>query len=258
MLACAVFAALGFLVFRYISNLGCTNAQPRASCSRILFIGNSYTFVNDLPHMVAALAKAGRHSAEVGMAAEGGWTLSDHAGSPQTLSTLQSSKWDVVILQEQSQLPALEPYRTASMYPAARLLARRIRAGGAAPLFFLTWAHRDGWPEQNLNGYEPMQLQITQGYVGIGQELGMRIAPVGEAWRVARRQHPRLALWQADGSHPNQPGTYLAACVFYATIFQQSPEGLGYTADLPTETAQLLQTIAATVVLKSSKWSNQR
>ncbi|MDQ2999453.1 MAG: hypothetical protein M3R61_20665 [Chloroflexota bacterium] len=241
MLACVVFAVLGLLVFSYVRRVDCSNIQRSASCSRILFVGNSYTFVNDLPHTFAALAKAGRHTVEIGMAAEGGSTLSDHAGSPQTLSVLQSSKWDFVILQEQSQLPSLEPYRIASMYPAARLLVRRIRAGGATPLFFLTWAHRDGWPEYDLNGYEPMQLQITQAYVGIAQELGVRIAPVGQAWRVARRQHPALDLWQADGSHPNEQGTYLAACVFYATLFGQSPEGLTYTADLPKETAHLLQ-----------------
>jgi len=253
MLACALFAALGFLVFSYLTNAGCSNIQRSAACTHILFVGNSYTFVNDLPHMFAALAKAGRHTVEVGMAAEGGWTLSDHAGSPQTLNTLQSSKWDFVILQEQSQLPSLEPYRTASMYPAARLLVGRIQATGATPLFFLTWAHRDGWPEHDLNSYERMQFQITQGYVGISQELAVHIAPVGEAWRVARRQQPTLDLWQADGSHPNEQGTYLAACVFYATIFHQSPEELTYTADLPNETAHLLQTIAATVVLKNPK-----
>ncbi len=192
MLACVVFTVLGLLVFRYIRKVDCSNIPRSASCSRILFVGNSYTFVNDLPHTFAALAKAGRHTVEIGMAAEGGSTLSDHAGSPQTLSVLQSPKWDFVILQEQSQLPSLEPYRIASMYPAARLLVRRIRAGGATPLFFLTWAHRDGWPEYDLNGYEPMQLQITQAYVSIAQELGVRIVPVGQAWRVARRQHPAL------------------------------------------------------------------
>lgn len=255
-LACVVLAVLGLLVIRYLGADDCAGTQRSASCSRVLFVGNSYTFVNDLPHMFAALAKAGRHSVEVGMVAEGGWAFADHAGSSQTLATLQSSKWDVVILQEQSQRPALEPYRSTSMYPAARLLVRHIQDSGATPLFFLTWAHRDGWPEQNLKGYERMQRQISQGYEGIARELGVRIAPVGEAWLVARKQQPEVSLWQADGSHPGEQGTYLAACVFYATLFSQSPEGLAYTADVPKETAQRLQTIAAQVVLKNrQRWN---
>jgi len=68
---------------------------------------------------------------------------------------------------------------------------------------------------------------------------------------MARRQNPQLDLWQDDGSHPTEQGTYLAACVFYSVIFHQSPEGLTFTAQLPSETAQLLQKSAAHVVLNN-------
>jgi len=66
-----------------------------------------------------------------------------------------------------------------------------------------------------------------------------------------RRQDPQLNLWQDDGSHPNEQGTYLAACVFYAVIFQKSPEGLSFTAQVPSETAGTLQKIAAQTVLNT-------
>jgi hypothetical protein len=82
------------------------------------------------------------------------------------------------------------------------------------------------------------------------------MAPVGEAWLIAKRQHPELELWQGDGSHPSEQGSYLAACVFYAAIFRQSPEGLRYIAHLPKETAKVLQTTAADVVLnKPQQWN---
>jgi hypothetical protein len=171
---------------------------------------------------------------------------------------LKSSKWDFVVLQEQSQVPAVEPARTEAMYPAGRLLVRQVEDLGATPIFFLTWAYRDGWPENGLSGYEAMQTQITRGYLGIAQELGVPMAPVGEAWLIAKRQHPELELWQGDGSHPSEQGTYLAACVFYATIFRQSPEGLRYIAHLPKETAKVLQTTAANVVLNNPQQWNLR
>jgi hypothetical protein len=63
-------------------------------------------------------------------------------------------------------------------------------------------------------------------------------------------KHPELDLWQGDGSHPNSYGTYLAACVFYAVIFQESPEGFTYYAELTEEVANTLQTAAANTVLK--------
>ena len=97
--------------------------------------------------------------------------------------------------------------------------------------------------------FQSMQDQLYLGYLGIARELTVPIAPVGTAWSGAVSQDAGLVLWQEDGSHPTEQGTYLAACVFYAAIFRQSPEGLKYHAGLSKETAQFLQTIAAQVVL---------
>ena len=253
----ATFVVLVFLMLACTSTPPCSGSRA-TSCLRILFVGNSYTYMNDLPGMFAHLARAGGHRVEAGMAAPGGWTLSTHARSAETLNKLKSSKWDFVVLQEQSQVPAIEPTRTEAMYPAGRLLVRQIEDAGATPIFFLTWAHRDGWAEKGLPGYEAMQGQISRGYLGIAQELGVPAAPVGEAWLIAKTQHPGSELWQGDGSHPTEQGTYLAACVFYATIFRQNPEGLRYFAHLPKETARVLQMTAGDVVLKNPKQWNLR
>ena len=234
----------------------CTDTRRTTPCPRVLFVGNSYTYVNDLPATFTALAKAGGHPIQTDMVAPGGWTLAQHLNSADTLSALQSSKWDFVILQEQSQIPAIEPDRSSDMYPAARALVQKIRQAGAQPVFFLTWAHRDGWPEYNLPDYESMQLQINQGYMTIANQLIAPVAPVGYAWLTAWLQDPQLDLWQADGSHPNEQGTYLAACVFYAVIFRQSPENNTYHAHLPAATARYLQSVAASTVLSNpSQWN---
>ena len=225
------------------------DAQEKRSCLRILFIGNSYTYVNDLPHLFAELANAGQHKVKTDMGAQGGFTLSAHLNSTQTLEKINSVKWDWVVLQEQSQIPSVEQVRTKAMYPAAISLVEKVRETGATPIFFETWAHRDGWKQQGLIDYESMQLEIHRGYTGIAQELKVSVAPVGYTWLQVRRQDPQLDLWQQDGSHPNQAGSYLAACVIYAAIYRQSPEGLKYRADLSSETAQLLQASAAKTVL---------
>jgi len=219
------------------------------SCTRILFIGNSYTFVNDLPNTFAKLAKAGKHKLEVGMAAQGGLTLADHVKSTDTLNALNSQKWTYIVLQEQSQIPSVQQSRTYTMYPAARTLVKQIRDIGATPLFFLTWAHRAGWQGYGMRDYESMQVQINNGYYGIAQELNVSVAAVGSAWLAAVRAHPELTLWQEDGSHPSEEGTYLAACVFYAVIFKESPVGLTYRANLSKDIATTLQTIASKTVL---------
>jgi hypothetical protein len=224
--------------------------EPQAtSCTRVLFIGNSYTFVNDLPNTFAKLAKSGRHQVEVGMSAQGGWRLVDHIQAPDTLNLLNSKKWDFVALQEQSQIPSVQPIRNQEMYPAARQLVQKIKDIGATPVFFITWAHRNGMPENGMNNYEDMQTQINTGYMSIAQELKVPVAPVGSAWLTVLKEHPEFSLWQEDGSHPTEQGTYLAACVFYAVIFHESPDGLNYSAGMSRENAKILQTVASKTVL---------
>lgn len=248
-LGCGLLLALGLMVSGFLSADGCRSRRDESSCMRVLFIGNSYTFQNDLPKTFAALAEVGGHSVETAMAAEGGWRLADHVAAAGTRDLLTGTQWDYVVLQEQSQIPSLAPLREELMAPAARVLVRRIRAEGATPLFFMTWGHRGGWPEHGLAGYTAMQGALRRGYLSIARELSSPVAPAGEAWAGVRRHQPNLDLWEPDGSHPAVAGTYLAACVFYATVFRESPEGLPYTAGLPEETAWALQKQAADVVL---------
>ena len=236
--------------------MDCSSPFGSGPCTRVLFIGNSYTAVNDLPTMFANLAGAGGQRVETGMAAPGGWTLANHASSSDTLGKIKSTNWNYVVIQEQSEIPSVEQERVQEMYPAASALVQKIRQSGAQPFFYLTWAHQNGWPENNLPDYESMQLQIDQGYMTIANQLIVPVAPVGYAWLTAWLQSPQLNLWQADGSHPTMQGTYLAACVFYAAIFRQSPENNPYHAGLPAATAHYFQSLAATTVLSNpSQWN---
>jgi hypothetical protein len=94
-----------------------------------------------------------------------------------------------------------------------------------------------------------MQAAIDEGYLGIASELSVPIAPVGDAWQAAVSGRLNLGLWQQDGVHPTTAGTYLAACVFYAAIFRQSPVGLSYHDGLSDADAAALQQIAAHTAL---------
>jgi uncharacterized protein DUF4886 len=248
-------AAVGLGLLTLQLNTGCPDPGQSPACTRVLFVGNSYTTVNDLPSVFASLARSGGHRVQVGTAAADGWTLADHAGSPATAAKLASGKWDIVVLQEQSQIPSVEEFRQAQMYPAARRLVGSIRNQGARPLFYLTWARRDGWPENGMPNYASMQSAIDDGYLAIAGEERAAVAPVGYAWSALLAQEAPAALWQDDGSHPTAAGTYLAACVFYATIFRESPKGASYHSSLSADEAAKVQAAAAESVLSDpAKW----
>src|SRR5437762_5402792 len=121
---------------------GCASEERAPACTRVLFIGNSYTTVNDLPGVFASLARSGGHRVGTTSAAVDGWTLANHADSPATATALAASPWDIVVLQEQSQIPAIEEFRQTQLYPAARRLIRSVRHRCARPLLNLTWCRR--------------------------------------------------------------------------------------------------------------------
>lgn len=225
-------------------------STPYKGTTRVLFIGNSLTFYNDFPEMVAELARSGGHEVEVDMSAPGGWTLSDHAASTMTLDKIGQG-WDFVILQEQSVIPSVAEEREQHMYPAVRFLYDKINESGATLILFMTWGHRDGLPDAGYRTFDDMQAQLRAGYTDIAEELCVVVAPVGTAWQNGIIHNPQLSLWHTDGVHPSREGSYLSACVFYAVIFQQSPEGLMYTGGLSEEMAHFLQTVAAETVLES-------
>lgn len=243
-------AIVGALLLGIIA--GCSATGPS---SHVLFIGNSYTTENNLSRLFADLSNAGRHPVAVDVVAVGGATLAQHLKSPDAPGRIASRSWDVVVLQEQSILPAIPSQRTTGMYPAVRQLVQKARNAGARPVLLLTWGRRDGLPDAGFNSYDAMQAQLTKGYQGIADELGVTVAPAGEAWSREVAQGRGQVLWQADGSHPSLVGSYLTACVLYATIYGESPVGLPAPGGISQEDAKLLQQIAYDTMLSDpARW----
>jgi hypothetical protein len=246
-LAVAVAVAAVLLGVRVVRSRD--NQCSGKGCTRVLFVGNSLTYVNDLPHTFAALAKSGGHHVATGMLAPGGWRFVDHLGSANTDKTIGDHRWNYVVLQDQSQQAATNSTRVSEMYPSAAKLASDVRISGAHPVLYLTFAWQAGWPDSGLPNYQSMQDQVDEGYSTIGKQLHVPVAPVGVAWNSIVNSQPGITLWQGDGVHPTVAGTYLAACVFYATIFHQSPIGLHFHDGLPADEVTQLQNSASTVAL---------
>lgn len=127
------------------------------------------------------------------------------------MKAIRSGEYDSVVLQEQSTLPVKNARR---MHENVQLFDEVIKAAGAKTVLYITWARRHA-PES--------QQTITDAYVSIGNEIGATVVPVGMAWQTFLREHDRPDLYDRDGSHPSPAGTYLAACVFFGVLFDESP-----------------------------------
>ena len=188
---------------------------PHGSTSiRILFIGNSYTTRNQLPRLLVDLAAAAERPTHVEVATifAGGASLRRHWNAGIAQKTIATSTWDFVVLQEQSTLPVKNPLR---YHENVRLFAAEIAKQGPKIALYLTWS-RQQVPQT--------QDQITRAVEDIAAEVCAQVVPVGPAWHAAMRD-PSLLLYEDDGSHPTAAGSYLAACVFLVSLFDQAPGG---------------------------------
>ena len=199
----------------------------------VLFVGNSHTYVNDLPALFRGLSTAGGYAVSTAMSAPGGYSLRDHTFYNPTLDSIGIRQRDYVVLQEQSQIPAINWCRDSLMHPAARKLDSMIVARGAQTAFYLTWGWRDGGVQTygghsspDFRDYFEMQESLGVAYQEIADELSAAVSPVGMASARARQTDSLVDLWQSDNSHPTLTGTYLGACVFYAVLHEANPVGL--------------------------------
>ena len=243
------------ILIMFLLSVGLTFGQKKS----ILFIGNSYTYVNDLPGTLYNLALSGNDTISYDSSTPGGYTFQLHTTNTTTLSKISSKQWDFVVLQEQSQLPSFPPSQVQSeVYPYAEILDSLIHKNNpcSETVFYMTWGRKYG-DSQNCGSYPPvctfegMGARLRQSYLEMGDMFECPVAPIGMAWKRSRALDSTINLWQADYSHPSVQGTYLTACVLYSTIFKKTSAGLPYVSSLNPSTALFLQQVADSTVFDS-------
>ncbi|HWS71711.1 MAG TPA: hypothetical protein VN605_06330, partial [Thermoanaerobaculia bacterium] len=178
-------------------------AQPLVPTVRILFIGNSLTYTNDLPHMVAAIGAIARVRIVTGMVAKPDYSLEDHLDDGAAAIALRHGSWDYVVMQ---QGPSALPESRVILIRDAQRWATLIAAVHAKPAMLMVWPER--WRLYDLD-------RVAESYRLAAEAIHGAFIPAGNAWRRA----PLLPVYGADDFHPTPIGTYLAALTVYRTLF---------------------------------------
>jgi hypothetical protein len=202
-------------------------ARSERPGSRVLFVGNSITYYNDMPDLVSRLADGdpGAKPLFAVSFTRPGSTLRRSEGHGRLRDLLRDVAWDSVVLQEQSRLAFSSPSEVGGeSVPYALRLQQLAAARGARTVIFMNWPMR-------YRGDLADQLEFE------------RVAPVRPAWDEALRRRPGLDLLADDGYHPNLAASYLAACVIYGTLTGRDPRNSTFTAGLSE--ARFLQRVAA-------------
>jgi Domain of unknown function (DUF4886) len=220
-----------------------------------MFIGNSFFYYNNgMPYEVSQLEKAAdpehRKDYRATMVTIGGSNLQWHDVEsyfrPNAIgnfaiddnNTVVFQKddrlYDAAVMMDCSQCP-IHPQLKSVFTEYAKKDADIVRAHGATPIFFMSWAYADK-PE--------MTAQLAEAYTVAGNANNALVIPAGLAFAKARQKQPELDLYQPDKRHPTLPGTYLAACTSFAALTGRSPVGNPYRAGLDEPTAKFLQETA--------------
>jgi len=224
---------------------------------RVYFVGNSYTYFNDLPELIQKIALSTNDHLEYESHTPGGSRFQQHAANPTVLNKFAEGNWDHVVLQEQSQLPSFPQQQVANMvYPYAKQLVDAFKMANpcGSPIFYMTWGRKFG-DDQNCNNgytqlctYEGMDDALYTSYMKMATDNTSLMSPVAKVWRAIRAQNPSVELYVEDNSHPSYIGSMAAAFTFYTILFKKDPELTSFVGDLSQTDATLIKGIVKNIV----------
>ncbi len=227
-----------------------TTADTAPTLRRVLFVGNSYTYVNDLPAALTAMAaRSDDVRIEAASVTVGGATLRSHWTAQDAPTRIMTGAWDAVVIQGQSVEPALNPTDFRTYADRFGTLSRDF---GARAVFFATWPRRagDAVYTESWSGGSPevFARRLDDAYTAAAMRTGGVTAHVGMAFLTALRARPATVLWADDGSHPSPAGTWVAACVLYRAITDTAPPAAadGTLAGVSVDEARALREAVAT------------
>lgn len=224
----------------------CLGQEQRSA----LFLGNSYTSTNNLPDMVRQIADSKGDTFAYNTHTPGGYTIYNHLTDATSINLIENTAYNYLILQGQSSelfttLNGEGKHISSTFYQTEHLHQLSQRQDTCQEmLLYMTWGYNNSLPE-----YLEMQQSVSDNYLDLAHSIDVGVAPVGEAWRYIMENHPEIPLHSPDLSHPNTAGTYLAACVFYTSMFQKSPVGAWIPGNISSQNALTLQQIAYSVVM---------
>jgi hypothetical protein len=245
-----------FRILLFLSCLCVSSYALKAQLSyKVLFLGNSYTGVNNLPQMVHDLALSAGDTLIFDSHTPGGYQLIDHSNDVTSQNKIMAGGWDYVVIQGQSQ----EPIMTSNQfYSGGGALYNQIKQYNpcAVTMPYMTWGRKNGDASNCaafpvMCTYQGMDTTLRSRYLMLTNNIDGEVSPVSVVWNYLRQNFPDIELYQADESHPSLEGSYAAACCFYAALFKKDPSLITNNFGLNATDAAIIRNAAKTQVFDS-------
>lgn len=182
---------------------------------KVLFLGNSHTFYNDMPQIFANICRERGRDVEVAMQAHPGVTYGWHWKQLTELRfALMYGGFDYMVMQQAAHSPC--PGREETLADAGRII-ELARQCGVTPIQTMPWA------EKRDPGHQKKMYDIFE---TLGRQYGVTLTVAGNVFEDVFYHHPEIDLYWVDGEHASPYGSYTIAMAAYAAIFQERVEGL--------------------------------
>lgn len=221
--------------------------------TKVLFIGSSLTWYNNLPGMFSQLASAAGKDVLAVNGAVCGRNLTDHLSISATMDKLNQEEYDYVVL-ENGDYNLMYADTKAEAWNAIDTFIDMIHSHCAATkiIVFMDWAMKNGVVHNNVYyTYDEFTQIIYNATMDVARSKNLIVAPIGVAWNDIVKNQPEYELYAPDNGHPSLSGSYLGACVYYSIIFQESVEGNSFMSSLSECEASYLQEAASNTVLNN-------
>ena len=225
---------------------------------RILFIGNSYTYYNEMPFEIfKKMAESVGLDIDVSAVTKGGESLVGHSTEGhETYDKInllfENEKFDYVILQEQSDTPAVnrEKYFTGLEHFVS--VARR---NGAEPIIYGTWPKKEGHPNLEKFGVDrkTMAKMLDEAFAAAGEKFGIQVSYTSPCFDAIEKSEELVDLYNADRSHPSYAGSFTAALCLLNTVLDVDPMSVKFGGNLTCKQADMIKTVVGECVKKADK-----
>lgn len=213
-------------LFVIIALLLCSGASVASDAKplRVLFVGNSLTYVGNLPAVFDALSRANGRNMSSDMIVKGGGTLTDRINDGSVQSALNRRKYDYVVLQERGGdfLCSFGPKSCEDARASLSVLAESSRKTGAKPILLGTY-----------QSHPMASADIVRAEADAARESGMPYVAISDTLQAGISSAPELRWFDSDGMHPGRDLVLLDAMLIFRELFGATPVGTGFTVEAP-------------------------
>lgn len=200
---------LRYILFLLISIWSCSKEEVSGEPSdgiRILFVGNSLTYTNDIPALVKELGKLDAVSIDYKTIAGGDYGLDDHLADGNVQKEIKKGKYDFVVVQ---QGPSALPESQANLMAAVQKYKALCDEAKTKLAVYMVWPSKGRLFDLD---------NVIFSYSNAGKKNNSIICAAGLAWKKTWATDPSISLYGPDGFHPDLSGSLLSAMVIYGTL----------------------------------------